>query len=229
LTSVFYSGEVETAPLLTVRKLSKSFRLSGFSRRAVQALKPISFELGRGELVVVEGASGAGKTTLLHCLARLIEPDDGALLPHGADVTHARGAALRDYRRRVRLLFQHPSAALDPRFTALESVAEPLLLTGTETREARRLALHALERTGAHDLAGRLPSTLSGGQRQRVALARARAGAPQLLLADEPVAALDEAARDDALQTLMKLQAELGFACLLVSHAPVVEARRLRL
>ncbi|HSI06815.1 MAG TPA: ATP-binding cassette domain-containing protein [Myxococcota bacterium] len=229
MTSVCYSGEVDAAPLLQVRKLAKNHRLPGFERRTVQALKPISFEVGRGELVVVEGASGAGKTTLLHCLARLLTPDDGALLWKGHDVTRVRGPALRDYRRRVRLLFQHPSAALDPRFTIVASVAEPLVLTGSDKAEADMLAREALERTGAHELAGRYPATLSGGERQRVALARALVGTPELVLADEPVSALDEAARAEALQTLTTLQRELGFACLLVSHAPVVGARRLRL
>ncbi len=229
MTSVCYSGEVDATPLLSVRKLSKNHRLPGLRQRTVQALKPISFEVGRGELVLVEGASGAGKTTLLQCVARLLEPEAGALLWLGNDVTHVRGSALRDYRRRVRLLFQHPSAALNPRFTALASVAEPVLLTGSSRHEADRLALEALERTQARHLAGRYPATLSGGERQRVALARALVGAPELILADEPVSALDEAARAEALETLTKLQAEVGFACLLVSHAPVVGARRLRL
>jgi ABC-type glutathione transport system ATPase component len=229
LTSVCYSGEVDATPLVSVRKLAKNHRLPGLMRRTVPALKAISFELGRGELVIVEGPSGAGKTTLLHCLARLLEPDAGAMLWLGNDMTHARGPSLRDYRRRVRLLFQHPSTALDPRFQVVESVEEPLVLTGSGKAEARRLALEALERTGAHDLAGRYPGTLSGGERQLVALARALAGTPELILADEPVSALDEAARAEALQALTKLQTELGFACLLVSHAPVVGARRLRL
>ena len=229
MTSVRYSGEVETAPLLSVRGIAKHHRLPGWGRRTVQALKPISFELARGELLVVEGPSGAGKTTLLHCVARLLEPDEGALVWKGSDVAHAQGAILRDYRRRARLLFQHPSGALDPHFTALASVAEPLLLTGCGEADAERLALEALDRTQAASLARRYPGTLSGGERQRVALARALVGTPELILADEPVSALDEAARDEAFRTLVRVQGELGFACLLVSHAPVVGARRLRL
>lgn len=195
----------------------------------MEALKPTSFSLSPGELLLVEGASGAGKTTLLQCIARLIEPDGGALIWRGEDVTHATGPALRDYRKQVRLLFQHPSSALDPRFTALESVAEPLLIMGTPGGEAAALARQTLERVGAKDLADRVPSALSGGERQRVALARALIGAPKLILADEPVSALDEAARDEALALLLGLQRQLGFACVLVSHAPVVGARRLRL
>lgn len=218
MTSVCYSGEVETAPLLEVRKLEKRGRL-----------KPVSFQVGERELLVIEGPSGIGKTTLLHCLVRLVNADGGAVLWRGSDVTRARGSALRSFRRGVRLLFQHPSSALDPRFTALESVTEPLVVSGTPSAEATRLAHEALERTGAQHLEQRLPEALSGGERQRVALARALVGVPELVLADEPVSALDEAAREEALRLLLELQASLGFACLLVSHAPVVAARRLRL
>lgn len=225
MTSVCYSGEHES--LLEVRKLGKNFRLPGLRKRAVQALKPTSFSVGRGELLVVEGASGAGKTTLLQCVARLLEPDDGALIWRGQDVTHVGGAALRDYRRKVRMLFQHPSSALDPRFTAVESVAEPLVVAGAA--DATRAALETLEQVGARKLADRTPGALSGGERQRVALARALVGSPELILADEPVSALDEAAREEALSLLLRLQCNLGFACILVSHAPVVDARRLRL
>lgn len=233
MTAVGYSGEVGATPLVTVRLLSKSFSVPGgwLRRRNVQALRPVSFELAAGELLQIDGASGAGKTTLLQCLARLTTPDAGTILYRGQDMTHARGAALRAYRRRVRLLFQHPSSALDPRFTATDSVAEPLLIGGTPTKDARRLAAEALSRVGLErDLANRYPRALSGGERQRVALARALVGEPELVLADEPVSALDEAARDEALALILRLQKELGFACILVNHASaIVEARRLRL
>jgi peptide/nickel transport system ATP-binding protein len=208
--------------MLAVQGLAKHYQAA--------SIKDVSFELARGELLLLEGASGSGKTTVLHCIARLIEPDAGTVVYAGQDVTHVRGAALTDYRRRVRLVFQHPSSALDPRFTAVESIAEPLIVTGTPAGDAERLAREALERVGlSQELATRRAPELSGGERQRVGLARALVGTPELILADEPVSALDEAARDEALKLLLTLQRQLAFSCVLVSHAPIVEGRRVRL
>lgn len=176
-------------------------------------MRDVNLRLAPGERIVVGGPSGCGKSTLLACLAGATEPDAGSISFSG----HAYGR---------RLLFQHPTQALDPRFTALESVTEPLLFDTSAKEDAQAL----LARVGLPaELGRRRPAELSGGERQRVALARALAGRPDIIFADEPVSALDPTARAEVLDLLLRSQAELGFACVIVSHDPAVHAAASRL
>lgn len=171
-------------------------------RRTVTALMDVSLGISRGERIVITGPSGSGKSTLLGCIAGLVKPDFGFVRYNVP-------------RRSVRLLFQHPTRALDPRFTAQQSVEEPLVLMGSAGTDAAFM----IRRVGlGPEHAGRYPHELSGGERQRVALARALVGAPDVVLADEPVSALDPAARAEVLQLLLDLQHEIGFACVIVTH-----------
>lgn len=150
----------------------------------------------------MSGPSGGGKSTLLGCLSGLVKPDTGVVRYNGAP-------------RGLRLLFQHPTLALNPRLTVFDSVAEPLRLAGSALTDATTM----LTRVGLDASYGkRLPSELSGGERQRVALARALVGRPEVVLADEPVSALDPTARAEILELLLELQRERGFACVVVSH-----------
>lgn len=196
--------------ILEARELCKTYRVPGrwFGSHSVAALAGVTLGVARGERLAISGPSGGGKSTLLGCLSGLTRPSGGSVRYTGAP-------------RGLRLLFQHPTLALNPRFTVFECVAEPLRLAGSALADASTM----LGRVGLDLSYGkRLPGELSGGERQRVALARALVGAPEVVLADEPVSALDPTARAEILDLLLELQLELGFACIIVSHDEAVRA-----
>jgi oligopeptide transport system ATP-binding protein len=218
--------------LLEARELRKSYRRGGglFSSGAAgprfTAVDGVSLEVQRGETLAVVGESGCGKTTLARMLLRLIEPDSGELRFEGRDLLASRGAELRAERRHMQMIFQDPFASLDPRMRVGEIVGEPLAIHHPELSKAQKQDRTAamLERVGlAADAWQRYPHEFSGGQRQRIGIARALILRPKLVVADEPVSALDVSVGAQVLLLLEELQSEFGLTYLFISHSlPVV-------
>jgi oligopeptide transport system ATP-binding protein len=207
-----------TDRVLEITDLRHEFDAAGGAR--VQALDGVSFALDRGEVVALVGESGSGKSTLARCAVRLLEPTAGRIELLGTDVTHLGRRAMRPLRREVHMVLQDALAAMNPRMTVGQVVAEPLRLHGIGDRAARHERAHAmLARVGLRqEFADRYPHELSGGQRQRVGIARALVLGPSLLVADEPVSALDVSVRASILNLLAELQQSERFACLFITH-----------
>ena len=210
------------SPLLEVDGLVKTFSVpSGlFGRRAVSAVAGVSLEVDRGEVLGLVGESGSGKTTLARCVLGLTPIDSGSIRFDGVDVTTLRRGQRTEFRRRVQPVFQDPFASLDPRWTVGRSIREALdaYRVGTPADRDRRVA-ELLDRVGLRAAyAERYPRQLSGGQRQRVGIAAALASGPDLIVADEPVSALDVSVQAQVLNLFADLQADLGVAVLFVAH-----------
>ncbi len=210
--------------LLSVRGLEKHYPVrSGILRRVsgqVKAVDGVSFDVREGETFGLVGESGCGKSTTATSLLRLEEPTGGEVYFEGEDITEYGSSAEKEFRRRAQMVFQDPTTAFDPRMTVGESVGEPLAIHGVqETHRRNEIVADLLERVGleASD-AHRYPHEFSGGQKQRIALARALVLNPDLLVADEPVSALDVSVQAEILSLLEGLQAELGLSMLLISH-----------
>ncbi len=219
-----------TEPLLSASALRKSFAhsagpfASGGGRR--WAVDDVTLELHAGETLAIVGESGSGKTTLARLLTRLLEPDSGSIQFLGRDFLAARGATLRALRRDMQLVFQDPFASLNPRQRVESIVAEPLAIHEPSLPRAARQArvLETLAAVGLDtDSARRYPHEFSGGQRQRIGIARALVLRPRLLVADEPVSALDVSVGAQILSLLQELQQKFSLTYLLISHSlPVV-------
>jgi len=211
----------DSGPLLRIEDLSVRYGRRG-GRPGQQVLDGVSLRARAGEILGVIGETGSGKTTLARAVVGLAPVNAGRITVDGAEVTGLRGRALREFRRtgRVQYLFLDPLRSLDPDLTVGALVAEPLAVTGTGSREQRAdRAAEALHRVGLDaGIADRLPGQLSGGQRQRVALARAVVTRPRLLLADEPVSALDASNRNHVLRLFDRLRNELEVAVVVISH-----------
>jgi len=213
-----------TRPLLDVEGLVKHYPVTeGVLRNEVgrvRAVDGVSFTVDRGETLGLVGESGCGKSTAATTALRLEEPTDGHVVFDGEDVTEYGEKALKRFRRRAQMVFQDPTSSFDPRMSIGESVAEPLRVHGMRDRERRRRIVgDLLERVGldATDM-DRYPHEFSGGQKQRVGLARALVINPDLIVADEPVSALDVSVQADILGLIEKLQAEFGLAIVVISH-----------
>ncbi|WP_416546142.1 ATP-binding cassette domain-containing protein [Limnohabitans sp. DCL3] len=213
-------------PLLQVQHLGRRFALprAGLfqSPGALQALSDVSFTLHAGKNLGVVGESGSGKSTLARLVMALDQPTAGQVLFKGEDVHRASGQGLRQLRRGFQMVFQDPYGSLDPRQKVLAIVTEPLqtLRTAVDGRsEMRELAAQALDEVGLRtaDL-DKYPHEFSGGQRQRIAIARALITRPALIVADEPVSALDVSVQAQVLNLMMDLQDRYGLSYLLVSH-----------
>ena len=226
-------------PLLSVRDLTKHYPITEgvLSREVgrVRAVDGISFDIARGETLGLVGESGCGKSTAATTIVGLEEPTDGQVIfngesretvrdppdsPHPNDVTAFDDAERKRFRRQVQMIFQDPSSSLDPRMTVGESVAEPLRIHGLSDRDARhRVVENLLERVGlaAADY-HRFPHEFSGGQKQRISLARALVTNPELIIADEPVSALDVSVQAEILGLINDIQAEFGLSVLFISH-----------
>ncbi|MEU8172146.1 ABC transporter ATP-binding protein [Microbispora hainanensis] len=208
--------------LLDVRGLVVTFPApgSGLRRKRVHALSGVDLSLQRGHTHGLVGESGSGKSTLARCVLGLQRPDDGSVVFDGTEIVGLRGSALREIRRRIQPVFQDPLGSLDPRWTVGRSVRESLDAFGVGSpadRERRvRELLDLVGLPPAH--ADRHPVQLSGGQRQRVGIAAALASGPDLIVADEPVSALDVSVQAQILNLMARLQRDLGVAFLFVSH-----------
>jgi len=218
--------------LLTARELRKTYRRGGgvFSEESAgarfTAVDGVSFEIARGETFAVVGESGCGKTTLARMLVRLIEPDSGEVRFGGRDLLALRGEELRAERRQLQMIFQDPFASLNPRMRVGEIVSEPLAIHEPVLSAKDRLARTAsmLQRVGLdEDAMQRYPHEFSGGQRQRIGIARALILQPKLIVADEPVSALDVSVAAQVLLLLQELQREFSLTYIFISHSlPVV-------
>ncbi|HWA47903.1 MAG TPA: ABC transporter ATP-binding protein [Dongiaceae bacterium] len=211
------------APLIAARDVTVDYagRQRWFSRGpGKRAVDGVSLEIFPRETVALVGASGSGKTTLGRCLAGLIKPSGGELLYRGKPVGRSKTEAWRDYRLNCQMVFQDPFSSLDPRMRVGDIVAEPLRHVPNLGRlERLRLLERILADVGLDSsLAQRFPHELSGGQRQRVAIGRAIIRRPALIIADEPVSALDMTIQNQILELLKSLQDTYDFACLFISH-----------
>jgi oligopeptide transport system ATP-binding protein len=210
-------------PMLEVEGLVKHFTLGrgiGGGGRTVYAVDGVSFSIAPGEVLGLVGESGSGKTTVGYCVNRLYQPTAGTIRLDGADITQLSRRRLRPHRRRMHIVFQDPYSSLNPRLTCGQIVGEPLRLHRLARRsEVDGRVVRLFDEVGLRpELRFRYPHELSGGQRQRVGLARALSVSPSLLIADEPVSALDVSVQASVLNLLRDLQRELGFSCLFISH-----------
>ena len=210
--------------LLAVENLGKRYRLPREPLLAaapeVQALQEVSFTLAAGRSLGIVGESGSGKSTLARLVMALESPSSGRVLLGGADLHALARAELRRVRARLQMVFQDPYGSLDPRRTVLQTVAEPLaVLHGAGRAEQRERAGEVLDAVGlrASDLA-KYPHEFSGGQRQRSAIARALVTRPELIVADEPVSALDVSVQAQVLNLMQDLQDRFGVTYLFISH-----------
>ena len=216
-------------PLLRVAGLQKLFPIrKGFLKRTagyVRAVDGVSFHIDEGETLGLVGESGCGKTTTARCVLRAIEPTAGEIFMRVAngsvvELGRLRPAELRALRREMQMIFQDPFTSLNPRMTLLDLVGEPLLVHGMKSRREReeRVA-ELLRRVGLRpEYMRRFPHAFSGGERQRIGIARALALHPRLVVADEPVSALDVSVQAQILNLLVDLQADLRLTYLFVAH-----------
>jgi oligopeptide/dipeptide ABC transporter ATP-binding protein len=218
------NGSGAAPSVLEVRDLKKHFTISkGLLRRAagrVYAVDGVSFDIAPGETLGLVGESGCGKTTVGRTILRLIEPTAGTIKLDGCDITQLSKVELRPYRRQMQIIFQDPFSSLDPRKSAGDIVAEPLRVHGiTRGKELRSRVAELFDRVGLRRVQmDNYPHQFSGGQRQRIGIARALALRPKLIIADEPVSALDVSIQAQVLNLMMDLQGELGLAYLFISH-----------
>jgi oligopeptide transport system ATP-binding protein len=188
--------------------------------RVVRAVDGVSFSIAPGEVLGLVGESGSGKTTVGYCVSRLLDPTGGTIRVNGADITRLSRRRMRPFRRQIHIVFQDPYSSLNPRMTCGQIVGEPLRLHRLARGAALdRRVVELFDAVGLRsELRYRYPHELSGGQRQRVGLARALSVSPSLLIADEPVSALDVSVQASVLNLFRELQAQLGFSCLFISH-----------
>ena len=205
-------------PLLQVEGLTKTYG-QGRSGK-VFALADVDFSLNKGETLGIVGESGSGKTTLGRTLLRLTEPSAGRVRVDGEDIAGLSLRALKPLRRRLQIIFQDPFGALNPRHTVGKVIGEPLAVHGVGSKAERAAKVHdLLDAVGLEpDAVDRYPHEFSGGQRQRIAIARAIALEPDLVVADEPVSALDVSIQSQILNLIADLRRERGIAFLFISH-----------
>lgn len=209
--------------LVNVRHLVKHFPVEG-SDDVVRAVDDISFEILRGETLGLVGESGCGKSTVGRCLLRLIEPTAGEIDFDGRNVRSLNRNELRELRREMQIVFQDPYASLNPRMKVGDIVGEPLVIhkIGTKSERSERVG-ELLRRVGLDpDYRKRYPHEFSGGQRQRIGVARTLALNPKLIVADEPVSALDVSVQAQVVNLLQELQNEFGLTYLFISHGLAV-------
>jgi oligopeptide transport system ATP-binding protein len=212
-----------TTPLLDVHNLVKEFPARAFLMRrgsSVRAVDDVSFSIVPGETFGLVGESGSGKTTTGRCILRLIEPTAGEVAFKNMDVRALSSADLRRARRHFQIVFQDPYSSLNPRMRVGEIVEEPLVIHGIGTRRERASKVRSLFDLVGLDAAAvtKYPHEFSGGQRQRIGLARALALEPSLIVADEPVSALDVSVQAQVVNLLLNLQERLGLTYLFIAH-----------
>jgi oligopeptide/dipeptide ABC transporter ATP-binding protein len=212
------------ASLLQVEGLAKHFPVKKGVLRGtvgqVRAVDGVSFTIGAGETLGLVGESGCGKTTVGRTVLRLIEPTAGRILLEGQDITRLSRGAMRPFRRQMQIIFQDPFSSLNPRMRSGDIVGEPLKVHGVRSRAERRARVAQLfDRVGLRAAQmDAFPHQFSGGQRQRIGVARSLALNPKLIIADEPVSALDVSIQAQVINLLVDLQRELRLSYLFISH-----------
>ncbi len=214
-----------TDALMSVTGLTKHFPVTrGIIIRhrvgLVRSVDDVSFDVARGETLGIVGESGCGKTTTARMLTRLIEPTAGQILFDGRDITHLRAGAMRPLRREVQMIFQDPYSSLNPRHTVGAIVGAPYRLQKVKTEKGTKASVQELlELVGLNpEHYNRYPHEFSGGQRQRIGIARTLALRPKLIVADEPVSALDVSIQAQVINLLADLQSELGLTYVIIAH-----------
>jgi peptide/nickel transport system ATP-binding protein len=230
------SGAALTPTAISVRDVRRDFHRRRTSllrpRPVVEALKGVSFDVARGERFGIVGESGCGKSTLMRLIAGLDQPTSGQIQVEGRDIVGVPERGLGFLRSQLQVVFQDPMGSLDPRMRVRDIIAEPLVAQGAQRAQGAQGALgkggraererrvhELLEAVGLQpEAAQRFPHQFSGGQRQRISIARALAPRPSILLADEPVSALDVSVRAQVLNLITDLVGELGLTLVFVSH-----------
>ncbi len=209
--------------LLSIENVTKTYRsrrgIFQRAHRTTHAVKNVSLQLPRGGTLGIVGESGSGKSTLARCLVRLLDPDSGSIRLENTDLLTLSRSALRREAKRIQMVFQDPFASLNPRRRVGELVAQGAIIHGTPRVEAMEQAKELFTLVGLDPAAAeRYPHEFSGGQRQRIGLARALALSPQVLVADEPVSALDVSVQAQVLRLLAKLKEQLGLSMVFITH-----------
>ena len=213
-------------PLLEVRDLVKHFPITQgvvFQRQvgAVHAVDGVNLDVRAGETLGLVGETGCGKSTTARLMVRLLDPTSGTIRFEGEDITHAKGKRLKDLRRQMQMIFQDPYSSLNPRKTVGSVIAEPFVIHGllSGENERKRRVQELMETVGLNpEHYNRYPHEFSGGQRQRIGVARALALQPRVIIADEPVSALDVSIQAQILNLLRRLQRELGLTIVFIAH-----------
>ncbi|MFJ5073147.1 ABC transporter ATP-binding protein [Streptomyces sp. NPDC088553] len=206
-------------PLLRVRDLTVTFPGRRRGAGPIRAVDGIGFDVAAGETLGLVGESGCGKSTTGRTIVRLLEPTGGSVSYEGRDISHLSQRALKPLRRDLQMVFQDPHSSLNPRQTVARIIADPLLVQGGTAADARKRAVELMELVGLiPEHIDRHPHEFSGGQAQRIGIARALATNPRLVVADEPVSALDVSVQAQIVNLMERLQRELGLAYLFIAH-----------
>ncbi|MBE4910574.1 dipeptide ABC transporter ATP-binding protein [Bacillus luteolus] len=210
--------------ILEVRNLKKYFDITGgvLSKKvgSVKAVDDVSFSVKEGEVLGIVGESGCGKSTTGRTILRLIEPTEGKIYFNGTDITSLKAEEMRKLRKDMQIVFQDPYASLNPRHTVEKIIEEPMIVHGIGTKKERRERVrYLLETVGLSSYhASRYPHQFSGGQRQRIGIARALAVNPKIIIADEPVSALDVSIQSQILNLMQDLQKEFNLTYIFIAH-----------
>ena len=210
--------------ILEIKNLKKEFPINGtffFSKKSkVKAVDTVSFDLHKGETLGLVGESGSGKSTVGRTALKLLEPTSGEIIYRGQDISSLKGEELRLLSKNMQMIFQDPYASLNPRMTIGECIVEPMLAHGICSKvEAERRAYELLEQVGLDkEYYYRFPHQFSGGQRQRIGIARALGLNPEIIIADEPVSALDVSIQAQIINLFKDLQIKYDFAYVLIAH-----------
>ncbi len=211
----------ENIPILRLRELCKNFAAGSFRRKTIRVLDSIDMDVYAGEIRGIVGESGAGKTTLARCSLRLLEPSSGSIRFNGEELTQLSAAALRARRKEFQMVFQDPFASLNPAMTVEQILLEPFQIhdSGDDDFRHRRIRESMDAVSLSESLLRRKPAELSGGQQQRVGIARGLMLKPQLVIADEPVSALDASVQAQTLNLMADLKKQYAHTLILISHS----------